>query len=268
VTYLTDETDGLDPIELYEFSFGTQFWRFTDSDVSFLFASNTYTPETISRGPMRQSDEDGSMSVEVVVDALCPIADFFRVPFLPAQQLWLTIYRTHVGSAFSAVIFRGRVGQCVFDHAVAKLTAVPMRNAIQKTIPVQLIQRLCNNTLYDQRCKANPLSFKFTGTISSLTGLVITVTGTPGAQVTGYFDGGFIQKTGLPAATIIDHTVAASIATMRLLYNPGYVNGDVIDCYAGCDKRYPTCRDKFANTLNHQGCPQFPTFDPFRDEMI
>ncbi len=268
MTYLTDETSNLDPVELYEFTFGSQIWRFTDSDANYVFAANTYTPEPISRGAFRQSDEDGSMSVDVIVDALNPIADFFRVPFLPAQQLWLTVYRTHIGSVDFATLFRGRVGQCIFEGGTAKLTCVPMRNAIQKSIPVQLIQRLCNNTLYDQRCKVNPVTYKFVGTISTLVGLVITVTGVAGTKATGYFDGGFIQKTGIPAATILDHTSDGITATIRLLYNPGYIATDVADFYAGCDKRYPTCRDKFVNVINHQGYPQFPTFDPFKDDMV
>lgn len=267
MTYLTDETSNLDPVELYEFTFGTQIWRFTDSDANYVFGGNTYTPEPITRAGLRQSEEDGSMSLDFIVDALNPIADFFRVPFLPAQQLWLTIYRTHVGSVDSAVLFRGRVGQCVFEGGTAKMTAVPMRNAIQKSIPVQLVQQLCNNTLYDQRCKASPDLFKFSGTISTLVGLTITLTGVAGTKVTGYFDGGFIQKAGVPAATILDHTSDGTTATIRLLYNPGYAAADVVDAYAGCDKRSDTCINKFANIPNHQGYPLFPTFDPFVDEM-
>src|SRR4051794_24367684 len=99
MTYLTDEAAGLDPIELFEFVYGPTTWRFTDGDAPYTHpgTGQLYTPEAISRGAMLQSDEDASMSVEVILDALSPIADFFRTPYLPAQQMWLTVYRTHVG---------------------------------------------------------------------------------------------------------------------------------------------------------------------------
>jgi uncharacterized phage protein (TIGR02218 family) len=270
MSYLTDESGGLDPIELFEFTYGITTWRFTDGDAPYIHPTSglTYTPETISRGTMTQSDEDGSMSVEVVVDALAPIADFFRTPFLPAQQIWLTIYRTHVGSVDVATIFRGRAGQCVFDGKVAKITCIPTRAAITKRIPVQLVQMLCNNTLYDGRCKADPNAFKSAGTITAINGLTFTLSGALSGRAAGFFDGGFIGSATKPAATILDHTVAGAVVTLKMLYNPGYIVGDVIDAFAGCDKRFSTCITKFANQIHHQGFPNFPAQDPFVNEVL
>lgn len=462
MSYLTDESAGLDPIELFEFTYGPTTWRFTEGDAPFThpIAGTVFSPETISRGAMTQSDEDGSMSVEVVVDALAPIADFFRTPWLPAQQIWLSIFRTHIvkqpnivpfsrnflgasgwsvpvggvgsilmnrpgidgavnggatitdtdaatvaqlfrqiniqpdfqwwtftywipkdadttrqprlfasmlgasyitrgvdlntqtgavvssgqagttrvtssvdglfwivevvmqndgtrtlaqptihiagsspGSTGSiglgfigvepgrvssfqtvetalatganpaiaaevATIFRGRAGQCVFEGKVAKITCIPTRAAITKRIPVQLVQLLCNNTLYDGRCKADPNAFKSAGTITAISGLTFTLSGLLSGRAAGFFDGGFIGSATKPAATILDHTVAGAVVTLKMLYNPGYIVGDVIDAFAGCDKRFSTCVAKFANQIHHQGFSNFPAQDPFVNEVL
>lgn len=269
MTYRDDELAGLDPVEFFEFIFGDAVWRFTDSDAIYVDPTTgySYAPELISRSSLAQNDEDNSMSMEVTVDALNPVAEFFRTPFLPVSQIWLTVYRGHIGSVNVATLFKGKVGQCEFSGKVAKLTCVPIRVATTKLIPIQLVQQLCTNTLYDNRCLADPDLFKEAGTITAINGLTFTVTGSffnPG----GYYDGGFMQKDGLPAATILAHEASLNTATIKLLYNPGYKVGDVVTLYAGCDKRYPTCQTKFDNTQHYQGFANFPTQDPFANDVL
>jgi uncharacterized phage protein (TIGR02218 family) len=37
--------------------------------------------------------------------------------------------------------------------------------------------------------------------------------------------------------------------------------GDTFAVTAGCDKRFPTCRDRFNNTVNFRGFPHIPGND-------
>jgi uncharacterized phage protein (TIGR02218 family) len=270
MTYLDEEAGGLDPIELFEFTVGAEVFRYTDSDGLYVHpvTGDVYSPVPISRGAMQQSEEDNSMAVDVIIDVIDDVAQFFRTPFLPVYQIWVTIWRTHAGSTAVATLFRGRAGQCTFEGTTAKLTCVPMRAALSKRIPVQLVQALCNNTLYDERCQANPELFKEEATIVSVDGLTLTVTwgSRDVGKPEGYFDGGYIVRVGAPAATVLNDTL--SLNTVKILYNPGFLPGDPIMAYAGCDKRYATCRDKFANTEHHQGYPYFPAQDPFANEVL
>lgn len=264
MTYLSQELAGADPIELYEFTFGTTTWRFTAGDADYIHPTthDTYLAEPIQRGNLIQSDEDSSMSLEVTVDAKCPIADFFRTAYLPGRQMWLTIYRTHQGDAFVAPIFRGAVGGVTFTNVNAKLQCVPMRHAIGRQLPTKLCQRLCSNTLYDLRCKADPASFTVSRTITGITGLTFTLSSASG-RGDGYFSGGYIEGINKPPATIRDDT--ANVLTM--MYNTGYVAGDVINLIAGCDRKISTCANKFGNQAHFQGFPFMPNLDPFADEI-
>lgn len=267
MSYITEEKGGADPVELYEFIFGDQTWRFTDGDAPYTHpdTSDEYTPEMISRGNIQQSEEDTSMNVDVTVDALNPVADFFRTPFLPSRHIWLTIYRTHRGSVSSpGILFRGLVGTAEFENNTCKLTCISQKHAIGKRVPVQLVQKLCTNTLYDQRCKADPELFKITGTIVDIDGLTLTMDYVGTGHAVGYFDGGYIEKAGIPPATIRTDNAP----TLLLMYNPGYVIGDLIEIFAGCDKRVLTCETKFNNVPNFQGFPFMPVKDPFAGEVM
>jgi uncharacterized phage protein (TIGR02218 family) len=202
------------------------------------------------------------MSVEITIDALNPIADFFRTPYLPGSHVWLVIERFHRGSSDVSVLFRGLIGAVAFQAATAKLTCIPVRYAIARSIPVQLVGKLCTNTLYDGRCKANPAAFSAAATVTGIAGLTFTVSSV-GGRPDGYYSGGFIEKAGVPPATIKEHIGT----TLKMFYNPGYVIGDAVTIYAGCDKKFQTCVQKFSNQIHFQAFPFMPLLDPFADEI-
>jgi uncharacterized phage protein (TIGR02218 family) len=265
MSFQSDEDAGVDAIDLYRFTFGDDLWTFTDTDHDVPFNGDVYTPEAISHGNLQQSDEQSSMTLDVKVPALNPVADFFRTPFLPGRQVWLTVYTTHLGSGDPpAIRFRGSVGQCTFDGAQATLNCLPLSRAISRSIPIQLMQRLCTNTLYDGLCQADPDAFRVDRTIVSIVGLTITLDA-PTGHPAEYFDGGFINSVKDYPATIRKDP---GDGTLILMYNPGWAEGDAIAIFAGCDKRYITCVAKFHNGPHFQGFPFMPDDDPFADEVV
>ncbi|WP_284247194.1 phage BR0599 family protein, partial [Methylobacterium haplocladii] len=88
-----------------------------------------------------------------------------------------------------------------------------------------------------------------------------------GSFATGWFTGGRLRWTGganagldadIRSQTRTDATVALD------LWQPPARNvapGDAFILTAGCDKRFSTCRGKFANSLNFQGFPHMPGND-------
>lgn len=265
MTYLTEESAHLQPIELYTFTLPTGTERYTDQELAYVHhvTLQTFNPEPISRGQLQQSDEDSSMTVEIEVDAINPVANFFRTPFLPARSIFVTIERTHftVTPAAPALVFRGKVAQCAFEGARAKLTCVPTREAIVRQVPTVLVQALCSNTLYDQRCQVLPASFDVVGNITVVSGVDVTVPGH--GQPDGWFSGGTLGAVGFPEATI-----RKQIGNVfSLLYNYGFTVGLAVTLLPGCDKRFATCQAKFANTSRFQGFPNMPAIDPFVDQI-
>lgn len=65
------------------------------------------------------------------------------------------------------------------------------------------------------------------------------------------------------ATEVKAHFVDAEGAVLRLWQRPPFdvAEGDVLHLTAGCDKRFATCRDRFANALNFRGFPHMPGND-------
>ena len=53
---------------------------------------------------------------------------------------------------------------------------------------------------------------------------------------------------------------AVIIELWQMMAEP-VVAGDIFVVTAGCDKRFATCRDRFANTVNFRGFPHIPGND-------
>lgn len=264
-TYANAEAAHLTPIELYTFTILGEVYRVTDAeqDVVHPVSGSLFVADPITRGELQQSEEDQSVILEVTVDAEHPVADFFRQPFVRSRTVWVALERMHAETVgeVPVPVFRGLVTQCVFTEAHATLSCVPTRTALSREIPIILVQSLCSNTLYDERCKADPLAHQVAGEITAIAGTVLTVTGLAG-YADGYFSGGYIVQGTLPPATVRDHVGDH----LFLLYNFDFTAGPVT-IYAGCDKKFSTCREKFANNVHYQGFPMMPVIDPFVDAM-
>lgn len=131
------------------------------------------------------------------------------------------------------------------------------------------VQRKCDAELGDARCGFDTGAEGFHGS-----GSVLAATGGGMVEVTGletfaakWFANGLLTWTSGPSKgrveRILDHQTAAE-ATRLTLWREGPVEagpGDGFTVVAGCDKRFPTCRDKFANGANFRGFPHLPGND-------
>ncbi|QRM54760.1 DUF2163 domain-containing protein [Sinorhizobium sp. BG8] len=127
----------------------------------------------------------------------------------------------------------------------------------------------CDAVLGDERCGVNVASSAFRSS-----GTVVRVKDELRLEVEGlsvftsrFFRYGLLtfssgENDGL-AADVEDHRTAGGTTEIVLwLPMPRPVSpGDVFSIVAGCDKRFSTCRKKFANALNFRGFPHMPGSD-------
>lgn len=261
-TYLAAESTNENPVELFRFSFGGFFWRYTSADEDFTTSDGeTYVSEPLLRSGLGINQEANTNNISVTLAANNQVAEYFTRTGMPMRHIWLTVSRTHraAGSEI-AVMFTGVAAEAVFEDGAAQITFVPLRDAMARQIPFRLAGRLCSNALYDQRCLAEPESFRSSFTVSSINGLTLTVGGIEGLE-NGYFSGGYVFSAGLyQNVTVRDHIAPNKLVLMS---NPGWAPGMQGYVYAGCDKRLSTCRQKFDNVQHFQGFPFFPLVDPF-----
>lgn len=127
----------------------------------------------------------------------------------------------------------------------------------------------CAADLGDARCGVDldHALFRGEGTVTALAGLsTFTVSGLDGFEE-GWFTGGKLTFTGGAnagaAMEVKRHYRDGGNVVLSLwqaMAEP-VVAGDGFVVTAGCDKRFATCRDRFANAVNFRGFPHIPGND-------
>ncbi len=133
----------------------------------------------------------------------------------------------------------------------------------------RLFARPCDADLGDTRCKidlADP-AFRGEGEIAGVRGASLFVASGLSAFADDWFTRGRLQWSGGAnaglAVEIKAHRSEDGAVTLALWQTPPNPlhEGDGFIVTAGCDKRFETCRGKFANTLNFRGFPHLPGND-------
>ena len=129
------------------------------------------------------------------------------------------------------------------------------------------IRATCDARFGDARC-AKPLgAFRHAGTVQGVTDLRVVRLSMTSSLASGLLQKGELSfNTGVLAGTvhaIRDHERVGAMAVVtlaeRLADQPSIGTGVTVT--QGCDKRYETCRDRFANQVNFRGFPHIPGND-------
>lgn len=251
------------PIELFTFHRGTSCWLYTSSDATQVFQARSYQPVTISRGAFERNDEAGSSSVEVRVDRTLKVVSQFLDGSTP-EPVGVTIHRKHRTDSEFIVLFKGIVANAELVGEEVSLRCVSPLSADEKSIPRQLIMRTCPHVLYGPRCLLDPTDYAVAGTVSSINGNIVSVSGITSAWGNDYFTAGMLVHDSTGYRAFVQYYRYFGIAQFTLLQPPPFSSG-AVTAYAGCDRKHSTCRDKFSNIPNFGGFPLHPERNPILD---
>jgi uncharacterized phage protein (TIGR02218 family) len=124
----------------------------------------------------------------------------------------------------------------------------------------------CDAELGDARCgvdlTASP--FRYAGVIGTTDGRILFSAAALESVAAGLFTRGLVRfasgaNAGL-AVLVKDHREGGEIVLWQALARDLAI-GDAFEVTAGCDRRFATCRDRFANTANYRGFPFIPAPD-------
>jgi uncharacterized phage protein (TIGR02218 family) len=132
----------------------------------------------------------------------------------------------------------------------------------------RLYQYGCDADLGDARCTVDltDADFRGTGTVTAASSTRLFTASGLGAFAGGWFTRGLVTFTSGAnagrAQEVKRHAggMAASIELWQPMALP-IAPGDTFIITAGCDKRFPTCQEKFANAVNFRGFPHMPGND-------
>lgn len=270
MTFDAQETSREDSqaLELYTFVFGAETFRFTSYNEDISWGGLAYTATQISRSETQNSVEDAINQLTVTMTLDNAVAQKF-ISNVPGDVGSVLVLRANANDVAeeSIVIFDGFVASVKFDGELqAQVLCNPTTNVFQRAGPRMTYQGICNHVLYDARCKIARSSFTFTGTVSGVTGSVITVNGVSG-QGANWAAGGFVQApTAAPEDKRMILAQSGDNLTLLLPFSIT-VLGTQVDVLAGCDHSLGTCNTKFSNVINYGGFPYVPRKNPFNSGL-
>lgn len=255
------------PVELYHFSVGATHYYYTSAPDSFLFGGNTWLPRQITRTSPTQSTEERRQQIEITIPTEDTVASRF-VGIIPGQPMFLEVSRYHRGDTEVYLVWSGIIAGATYGKQGAECTlrGVNTESAFSRPIPKFKYQGLCNYVLFDLNCQLDADDYKFTGTVASISGSTITVTGIS-AQGTDWMVAGYVNFNDTDFRLVLSQS--GDVLTMYLPFenNPA---GQSVDCFAGCDHSIVDCGNKFivdnptdGNIINYGGFPFVPELNPF-----
>ncbi len=170
--------------------------------------------------------------------------------------------------ASHALVWRGRFGEIRRGELRFEVEMRGLAAALDTTIG-RVLQRRCDAEVGDARCGValDAPAFSGAGTVAAtVSSRRFTVAGLTG-YADGWFANGRLAWTGGTnagvAARIEAHSLADGVVTLALATPPAtaVIVGDAFTVTAGCDKRWRTCHDKYANVVNFRGFPMIPGDD-------
>lgn len=133
----------------------------------------------------------------------------------------------------------------------------------------RIYQGLCDAAVGDARCGVNLAAPAFSG-FATVTDIEddhrVVVTGLGGFDE-GWFGFGSAlwtdgRRGGLRDGVVThQRTAGGDVLGFAVSLGDWVVVGDTLEVTAGCDRRFATCRDKFANAVNFRGFPHIPGSD-------
>ncbi|MGH6950587.1 MAG: DUF2163 domain-containing protein [Vitreimonas sp.] len=161
-------------------------------------------------------------------------------------------------------LFAGRIGEVRRGVSAFEAELRGLQTALN--VPVgRVFSRFCDADLGDARCGIDieTPAFRGEGVVSEVLSPAAFRASGLGIYAAGWFARGRVVWSAGGESEVAAHRIEAGGTAIELLDAPGAVLAPSAGfaIYAGCDKRFDTCRAKFANTLNFRGFPHMPGND-------
>lgn len=254
------------PVELFKFVGNYATWRYTSWGEDVTNTDGTYTAIPIKRSKVEQgSQEDDNISMDIELPYTNEMVSAYAFSDAP-PQLDFELYRAHPEDYNDTLLlWTGKTLSWSIKGRIAKLRVPSLFNYLLGSLcPAPKYQAPCNHVLYDSRCSVDPTSYEHTTTVSSVSGLVVTLTTQPFAN--DLMPAGEVEFTTGGERRMIS-TVSGTAVTVTSRFANLQV-GDTVTIRQGCDHSFTTCKSKFNNGINFGGFPLIPGKNPFTADSL
>lgn len=162
-----------------------------------------------------------------------------------------------------AHLFAGRIGE-VRAGPVALLAELRGLQGDFDAPFGRVFSRFCDAQVGDARCGVDlsASAFRGAGTVTTVEGLRTFYAAGIAAFADGWFARGMLTWSDGSRAPVVAHRVSGAHVMLELGdASPALAVGAAFTVTAGCDKRFATCRTRFANAASFRGFPHMPGND-------
>lgn len=261
------------PINLYEFSIGGTYWRYSSDEVDTPFLDPNhgaviYSALAISDSGVIQSGDAAGADLTVTLPASAQIAQVFNVT-PPSDETWLVVRRKQHADAEAPITWIGTVnsyGQTQLK--AARFVCRTMLATFNRNGARLSYGRQCPHALYDSLCRATKSSHGVVFIIETMGGNWLGSTALNG-YAANWFAGGFIEFGIIGGATERRAVAYSDPGFIELLGGTdGMTVGSFIAAFPGCNRTTSDCNGKFNNLANFGGFPHLPGKSPFDGDPI
>lgn len=259
-------TDEGAPLELYEF-IGTYRSYFMTSDaIAYTLSGKTYLPTPgLKRDEIiisSHEDDAKDLNIEIPITEQMVIDYGFQTT---PPALDLVIHRIHRGTGTDVTYWAGPVTSFVINGDKAKIRSPSkFQILLSGNVPNVYVQPVCNNALFDARCKVPRVANSLDTSVLTYGGLIVVL-----PSLGGFPDGFFVGGEIVIPAYNERRMITAQAGTALTINYPfvGMASGTTVQVTGGCDHSYegPNGCPKYANQRNFGGTPFAPgeSLNPF-----
>lgn len=269
MSYTTKERSLIrgEPVELYRFKRGGQYWTYNSSDIVITYTGKIYEPALIRRGDIELTSNSLKNLLKIEVDR----ANKFAVAFIsiPVEHTTeLVIYRGHRDLESNGIFdfveyWKGYIYVVKFLPKVVNIIASPKTNSLKRSGLMRKFQRSCGYQIYSTRCTLLKADYLRSGTIISIDGTKIEAT-IFSTEANDWFKGGLFEADN-KSRMIVWHE-GNYIRTDHIIHSLEV--GMPFDAFAGCLHSGSVCHNKFGNKINYGGQEFIPNKNPFVGDSV
>lgn len=243
---------------------------FTDHDRDLAFDGITFRADSgLSARALQQGtglSVDNTEALGLLSDAGLSEADIVAGRFDGAE---VRCWRVNWADPDQRLLqFRGTIGELQRNGASFTAELRGLTEALNRPLG-RIYQKPCTAVLGDTACRVDLSGpdHSLTLTVAAIESTRVLCLAGAGTAPQGWFRRGRLTVLDGAAAGLhgtIKRDTAQSSQREVELWEPlraPLAPGDSLRLLAGCDKRFSTCRDKFANLVNFQGFPDLPGDD-------
>lgn len=239
---------------------------FTDHDAEIVYDGDTYTPLEAGRPSSYRQRSDasvGGLDIELAFGTASTLDDELRAGLFDHAEVWT--FKINWADTTQGIIklARGRLGEVEIRQNVARIELRSLSQLLSAQVG-RIYTPECDATLGDSRCGVTLATYTKTGAVAVATSRrVFTVSGNAAGQASGYFAYGKVIFTSGDCSGISMQveSYASNVITLMEPMPYAFAVADTLNAYAGCDRRFATCDDRFDNIVNFRGFPHIPGMD-------